>query len=106
MTKYEIVEQLAKDQVVERVIANICSHRRPEHSDLSQIVYLALLTKPDEYVIRAHEEGWINKAIAAIVCNQMKPHSTFGDLFARHSRRTEELNEQDIAYDPGLERGY
>ena len=113
MTAREIIERLARERVVEQMIANIC--RRPdlpEMADFAQMVYLALLTKPSDKIERAYEEGWLPFMIVRIIRNNwFTNHSAFRDLFRKYQLRAAELDENMRVYEqdpfdrPSRERG-
>lgn len=101
MTKREIIERIATERRVEKMVGMICGSGRPELQDLAQIVYLALLGKSEETVVKSWEEGWINFLLIRIIKNQWQTsHSTFRDMFTKYSRRAEELAGHDRAEDP------
>lgn len=96
MTKREIIERIAQERRVEQMVERICGSGRPELQDLAQIVYVALLGKPDETIVKSWEEGWINFLLIRIIKNQWQTgHSTFRDLFTKYSKRAEELAGHD-----------
>ena len=49
MNKHEIIEQLAKDKVVEGIIDNI-NNKDPDLEDLKQDIYVELLLKDDQLI--------------------------------------------------------
>ena len=49
MNKYEIIEQLAKDKIVEGIIDNI-NNKDPDLEDLKQDIYVELLLKDDRLI--------------------------------------------------------
>ena len=86
--KYDIVEAVARDRRVERIIANVCRSDAPEMHDFAQMVYLALLEKDDALIERLHDRGQMDYYITAMVSRQWKTqHSAFRDLFGKWQRR-------------------
>jgi hypothetical protein len=71
MTVAEIIEELAGDRVVERIIENV-AHRQlnRDTQDLAQMIYLALLTYDEAKIIDLYENEELNYFIVAIVRNQ------------------------------------
>lgn len=87
MTKYEIVETLARQQRVETFIRNVARTSRlaPDLQDLAQMVYLALLTYDDDKIVDLWESDAIDFFIARIILNQYRSRdSPWRDIFHRH----------------------
>lgn len=70
MTKYEIVEQLARDREVESLIKNTCKVSRSDLDDLAQLIYEALLNYDEVKIQRLHEEGAMTFFLVRIIRNQ------------------------------------
>ena len=73
MTAYEIVEILAKQREVEKMIKNISNGRSFDPTaldDLAQDIYMSLLNK-GEKLIEVYEQGHINFYLSRIVCNNI-----------------------------------
>lgn len=88
MTKGEIVEKLARERFVERMVETITrQHDGAERHDLTQIVYTALLMKPDETIQRAEREGWIRNLAVEIIKRQYRLDSPFNRLYRKYQRR-------------------
>lgn len=85
----EIVEQLALDRRVETMVENIAhTHLDDDLRDLSQMVYLALLTYDEAKIVDLWEKGQIGFFIARIILNQFRSsHSPWHDAI-RRSRDT------------------
>lgn len=97
MTKNEIIGQLAKDRLAERIVEYYCKGmgNRPELADLCQMSYLALLTMDEERIQRAYTEGWLPFLLRRIIINQTQTdHSPWRDLFRRYGLRNLELKEE------------
>lgn len=73
MTKYDIVDALARSQAVEDTVRNIA--RTPvvtyDLQDLVQLVYLNLLELPEEKVIQLDADGQMHYYIAGVVRRQL-----------------------------------
>lgn len=83
MTKYQIVEQLAKNKEVER----LCSGMSANGSlidDLCAEVYLILLEYNEEKIIKAYSEGWILFLIRNILCKQY--YSSTSPFFVKYRK--------------------
>lgn len=95
MTKNEIIGELARGRKVEKIIASGTDLREPEASDLAQIVYLALLEKPEPVIIEGYVKGWLDFYVTRIIMNQWATnHSTFRDLYTKYQRKA--VNIDDI----------
>lgn len=87
MTRYEIVETLAREQRVETFIRNVARTSRlaPDLQDLAQMVYLALLTYDEDKIVDLWESDAIDFFIARIILNQYRSRdSPWRDIFHRH----------------------
>lgn len=90
----EIVDELARGRVVERMVQNIArSSLTPELKDLSQMVYEIILEYDEVKVLDLWENGQIGFFIARIIMNQYRSRSSpFHYLYRRFSQRAKELN--------------
>lgn len=78
MGKYEIIEQLARDSIVEQMIKNICKCSRSDLDDLAQLIYEALLNYDEEKLQRLNREGSMRYFLARIIKNQFySDHSLY-----------------------------
>lgn len=58
MTSNQIINELAKNKVIEKLVANISpDDNSPDTSDLSQLIYLTLLEKPNSLIEDLHSKG-------------------------------------------------
>ena len=112
--KYDIVEQVARERRVERIIGNICRSDAPEMQDFAQMIYLALLTKDDELIERLWDGGKMDYYIAAMVQRQWNTdHSAFRDAFTKYQRKAGDydvnglrlIDDDDFWDKPKIERG-
>lgn len=85
MTKYEIVEQLARSRRVETMAQNIAhTSMTADLEDLCQIVYLVLLEYDDDKIADLYENKQIDFFIARVIINQFRSsHSPFHDLIRK-----------------------
>ena len=51
MSREELVEELAKGRVLEKMIAREVKEHRPEHDDLAQDLYISLLGKEESKLL-------------------------------------------------------
>lgn len=69
MTKYEIVNELAKNKIVEKIARH---YKTPYREDLCQYIYYWLLTKTDENMLNElYSNGQINQYITGIIYRQI-----------------------------------
>ena len=90
MTKYEIVETLARERRVETLVQNIAhSPLTDDLQDLAQMVYIVLLEYDDDKIADLWEQRQIDFFIVRVILNQYRSkHSPFHDLI----RKTRELS--------------
>lgn len=101
MTKEDVVNRMAVERRVEEMIARIVPKRGPEMDDLAQIIYLALLEAPEDVIVSAEQEGWLNFRIVRMIRNQyFRKSSTYKNLFDRYTKRATDLGDI-IAGDEG-----
>lgn len=111
--KYAAIERVARERRVETIIANVCRSTAPEMQDFAQMVYLALLEKDDDLILRLDRTGKMDYYIASIVKRQWNTgHSAFRDAYTKYQRKAgdDDPDEQRIADDdwmdkPRIERG-
>lgn len=69
MSKYDIVEVLARNKTVEKIARH---YKTPHREDLCQYIYYWLLTKTDEHMLNElYNKGQINQYISGIVYRQI-----------------------------------
>ena len=89
MTKRELIDNIARDGLVERLVANVCHRRHRSLSDLVQMVYEALLKYDEEKLMRIHRRGALNFFIVRIIENlyfsRTSPYYRQIRRFAQHS---------------------
>ena len=74
MTKYEVIDIIARDHLVERIVNKLLSSSKnpfdcPE--DLIQDVYLLLLEKGDKLIVDLYERGELAYYLLKIARNQL-----------------------------------
>lgn len=97
MTKYEIVETLAKERAVEKMVENI-SHQslHDDLYDLAQMVYVVLLDYDDDKIVDLWENGQINFFLARVILNQFRSNtSPFYTLFRKFADKADTLIGKD-----------
>lgn len=99
MDKYEIVGQLAREQVVEEMVRSIAgTPLSPDLEDLVQMVYLILLEYDEDKIRNLHEHGEMRFFIARVILNQYRSQSSpFYRLFRQQHRKNERIGKRDFA---------
>lgn len=98
MDKYEVVEILAREQRVERLVQVICKVTSPILKDLAQVIYLALLEYDNDKIVELYEKEQINFFLVRIIKNQwMSSTSPFYLIYRKFSRRSNELSNYEKA---------
>ena len=74
MTKYEVVDIIAREHLVERIVNKLLSSSKnpfdcPE--DLIQEIYLLLLEKGDKLIVDLYERGELAYYLLRVVRNQL-----------------------------------
>ena len=97
MTVHDIVDTLARDRAVEKMIDNITdgvAYDPTALQDLAQDIYVSLLEKGDK-LIDVYEEGHINFYLSRIVCNNiMSNTSPYFCNYIKPQKMAEKINER------------
>lgn len=96
MTKWEIVDTIAREGRVEEFIRNVArtSSLAPDLRDLAQMVYLAVLTYDEDKVIDLWEHDEIDFFLVRIILNQYRSKdSPWRDTFHRYGIHYIDINE-------------
>lgn len=96
MTINEIIEELARNKVVEEIISNISKGTFKDTEELAQDIYLDLLTKSPELIIGLYERNELKFFITRMVRNNLFSHnSPYFQKYQRWNERRSEIT-QDI----------
>lgn len=92
-SKYEIIEELAKNKTIEEIVSNVAQNPNEDTlKDLSQILYEDLLLKDEDKIVRLYEEEKLQFFITRMVLNSIKSKtSRFYYLFSKYNKCTQEL---------------
>ena len=100
MTKYEVLDIIARDHLVDRIVTTLLSSSKnpfdcPE--DLIQDLYLILLEKDDDLIVNLYEKGEIGFYLLKIARNQLlsvnsKYYYTYIKLRAQSDDLTQAAN--------------
>lgn len=95
MTKNEVIEELVKDNVVEKIVYKLLSsskNRFDVPQDLIQDIYLLLLEKDDELIISLYEKNQLGFYLLKIARNQLlSQNSPYYTQYIKFSDRSDEL---------------
>lgn len=98
MTKYEIINTLAKEKKIEKFINNTAKTSAPELDDLAQDIYVYLLEYDDEKIIGMYERNELDFFIARMIVNQyISTSSPFYTKYKKLLNNSEELKNKNIA---------
>ena len=95
MTKYEVIDIIARDHLVERIVNKLLSSSKnpfdcPE--DLIQDVYLLLLEKGDKLIVNLYERGELAYYLLRVVRNQLlSKNSPYYTKYIKFRAKSDEL---------------
>ena len=95
MTSNQIINELAKNKVIEKLVANISPEGdSPDASDLSQLIYLTLLEKPNSLIEDLYSKGeLIFYVIRIITRNVYSTTSPYYRTIKKFKNKTIDINE-------------
>lgn len=99
MTKYEVIDIIAKEHLVDRIVTKLLSSSKnpfdyPE--DLIQDIYLLILQKDDDLIINLYEKGELGYYLLKIARNQLL--SVNSPYYQKYIRFLAHSDEIDKAY--------
>lgn len=95
MTKNEVVEIIAKERMVEQICSNIAKSADCDDTlkDLSQEIYLDLLSKDEEKIINLYETNQIRFFVVRMVTNNLfSKNSPFYQTFKKNTNATVDID--------------
>lgn len=95
MTKNEVVEIIAKERMVEQICSNIAKSADCDDTlkDLSQEIYLDLLSKDEEKIINLYETNQIRFFVVRMVTNNLfSKNSPFYQTFKKNANLTVDID--------------
>lgn len=97
MTKNEVVNIIAKERMVEQICSNIAKSSDDLLNDLVQEIYLDLLQKDEDKIVKLYESNQMRYFITRMIINNL--HSTNSPFWCKYKRFTQNMNEitKDIA---------
>ena len=96
MTKYEVINIIAREHLVDRIVNKLLSSSKnpfdcPE--DLIQDVYLLLLEKGDKLIVDLYERGELAYYLLRVVRNQLlSKNSPYYQKYIRLLANSDEIN--------------
>ena len=95
MTKNEIIGIIAKEKVVEQIVSNIAKSADCDDTlkDLSQEIYLDLLSKSEEKIVNLYETNQIRFFVVRMVTNNLfSKNSPFYQTFKKNANLTVDID--------------
>ena len=86
-----MVNIIAKERLVEEIVSNIAKSSDDLLNDLSQEIYLDLLTKDEDKIVKLYESNQIRFFITKIVINNL--HSKNSPYWCKIKSFTHNMNE-------------
>lgn len=95
MTKRELIDSIAREILVERLVTNVCHRHHRALSDLVQMVYEALLRYDGKKLLRIHQRGALNFFIVRVIGNlYFSRTSPYYRQIRKFSRMSDELRNE------------
>lgn len=91
MTKSEVVSIIAKEKMVETIVSNIAKSSDDLLNDLVQEIYLDLLSKNEDKIVKLYETNQMRYFITRIVINNL--HSKNSPYWCKIKSFTHNMNE-------------
>ena len=95
MTKNEVVEIIAKERIVETIVSNIAKSADCDDTlkDLSQEIYLDLLSKDEEKIVSLYETNQIRFFVVRMVTNNLfSKNSPYYQVFRKNANLTVDID--------------
>lgn len=89
MTKREIIGRMAEERMVETAINNIAKTNSDVLNDLSQEIYLDLLQKDEQKIVKLYESNQIRFFVVRMILNNLfSKNSPFYQTFKKNTNAT------------------
>ena len=95
MTKNEVVNIIAKEKMVEQICSNIAKSADCDDTlkDLSQEIYLDLLSKDEEKIVNLYETNQIRFFVVRMVSNNLfSKNSPYYQVFKKNANLTVDID--------------
>ena len=94
MTKNEVISVIAKERMVETAIANIAKTNSDVLKDLSQEIYLDLLEKDEQKIVKLYESNQIRFFVVRMILNNLfSKNSPFYQTFKKNANLTVNIDD-------------
>lgn len=96
MTKNDLIEKLAKERLVETIVSNIAKSADCDDTlkDLSQEIYLDLLSKDEEKIVNLYETNQIRFFVVRMVTNNLfSKNSPYYQVFRKNTNTTVNIDD-------------
>lgn len=95
MTKRDLIDTIAREGLVERLVANVCHRRHRALPDLVQMVYEALLKSDGQKLLNLYQRNALNFFIVRIIENlYFSLTSPYYRQIRKFSRMSDELKDE------------
>ena len=95
MTKNEIIETRAREKVVEQIVSNITKSADYDDTlkDLSQNIYVDLLSKDEEKIVNLYETNQLRFFIVRMITNNLfSKNSPYYQVFRKNANLTVDID--------------
>ena len=93
MSKNEVIEIIAKEKMVETAITNIAKTNSDVLNDLSQEIYLDLLEKDEQKIVKLYETNQIRFFVVRMILNNLfSKNSPFYQTFRKNANLTVDID--------------
>ena len=95
MTKNEIIETIAREKVVEQIVSNITKSADYDDTlkDLSQNIYVDLLSKDEEKIVNLYETNQLRFFIVRMITNNLfSKNSPYYQVFRKNANLTVDID--------------
>ena len=86
-----MISVIAKERLVEEIVSNIAKSSDDLLNDLSQEIYLDLLQKDEDKIVKLYESNQMRYFITRMIINNL--HSTNSPFWCKYKRFTQNMNE-------------
>lgn len=94
MTKREVISIIANERMVETIIANIEKKQDDLFNDLAEDIYISLLEKDDDMIVKLYTTKQIRYFITRMVINNVhSKNSPFWTIYKKYTNNAEELGD-------------
>ena len=96
MNKNDVIEIIAKERMVEQIVSNIAKSADCDDTlkDLSQEIYLDLLSKDEEKIVNLYETNQIRFFVVRMVTNNLfSKNSPFYQTFKKNANLTVNIDD-------------